>query len=122
MYFPQEEFTSTVKKTVLRVLRGIKPCNRPKINFITIRRRQFSLTYSVIYGIGNSMLPITGGKVKNDQNYRQIGARGKAECIKNVIYGILYYRRRCPTIYFSALPGAVISFIWIKDVAFLRFS
>ena len=42
----------------------------------------------------NSILPTAGGKVKNAPNHRQIDARGEAEDIKPVIYGILYYRRR----------------------------
>ena len=39
----------------------------------------------------NSILLTTGGKIKNAQNYRQIDARGGAEGIEPVIYGILYF-------------------------------
>ena len=42
----------------------------------------------------NSTLPTAGGKVKNAQNHRQIDARGEAEGIEPVIYGIFYYRLR----------------------------
>ena len=40
--------------------------------------------------IENSILPTTGGKVKNAQNHRRIDARGEAESSKPVMYGILY--------------------------------
>ena len=54
--------------------------------------------------INYSILPTAGGKVKNAQSHRQIDARGEAEGIKPVIYGILYYRVRW-VYYFIALPG-----------------
>ena len=56
----------------------------------------------------NSILSTAGGKVKNVQNHRQIDARGEAEGIKPVIYGILYYRRSW-VYYFSSLPGAKVA-------------
>ena len=57
-----------------------------------------------------SILLPAGGKVKNAQNHRQIDARGEAEGIKPVIYGILYYRRRW-VYYFSSYLLRKVTFL-----------